>query len=98
MDPNTFRKLLPIIPVRPLLPPFLSSLPAAVLDPPKLIVTHCDLGALCVDLLPPVEHLRKVYQELDYQLKIQAADTLMNMVGLQDSPALLPLPLPSTCL
>lgn len=74
-----------------------SSLPSAKLDPPRLVVTPCGKGALCVDVLPPVENLRNIYQELSFQLEIKAAGTLHKTVGLQDSPALLPLPLTTTC-
>lgn len=62
------------------------------------MVTPCDKGALCVDVLPPVENLRSIYQELNFQLEIKAAGTLHKMVGLRDSPTLLPLPLSTTCL
>ncbi|XP_038575690.1 uncharacterized protein LOC119903522 [Micropterus salmoides] len=39
------------------------------LDLPLLTVTPCGSG-LCVDLQPPLEHLRKSYEALQYKLKI----------------------------
>ncbi|XP_075886761.1 interferon alpha/beta receptor 2-like isoform X2 [Nelusetta ayraudi] len=50
------------------------------LDPPRLVVTPCDKGALCVEVLPPVENLRTIYQELNFQLEIKTAGTLHKMV------------------
>lgn len=55
-------------------------LPAAVLDPPTLVVTRCKQEALCVDVRPPVEDWRTVYEEQDLQLVIQTGDTLEKMV------------------
>ncbi|XP_068602090.1 interferon alpha/beta receptor 2-like [Brachionichthys hirsutus] len=42
------------------------------LDPPLLSVAPCD-ARLCVDLQPPAEHLRDVYESLHYQLRIQTS-------------------------
>nr|AVJ47963.1 cytokine receptor family protein B2 [Siniperca chuatsi] len=39
------------------------------LDLPLLTVTPCG-SDLCVDLHPPMEHLRKIYDSLDYKLRI----------------------------
>ncbi|XP_070831846.1 interferon alpha/beta receptor 2-like [Chaetodon trifascialis] len=40
------------------------------LDPPLLTVTACGTN-LCVDFQPPVEHLRQIYESLQYTLRIQ---------------------------
>lgn len=65
-----------------------------MLDPPRLVVTRCKKRALCVDVLPPVEDLRSVYQELHLQLVVRTSDTLEKMVGLQNSHSFLPYPSP----
>ncbi|GAA6219747.1 cytokine receptor family member b2 isoform X1 [Lates japonicus] len=41
------------------------------MDLPQLTVTPCH-RALCVDLNPPMEHLRKIYDNLTYKLKIKS--------------------------
>lgn len=45
--------------------------PSAHLDLPLLTLTPCD-GDLCVDLRPPVEDLREIYESLRYSLRISS--------------------------
>lgn len=53
--------------------------PAAIPDNPRLTVTPCGKD-LCVDLQPPVENLKKIYDYLNYKLKIQSANKAYEQV------------------
>ncbi|XP_026152327.1 interferon alpha/beta receptor 2-like [Mastacembelus armatus] len=48
------------------------------LDLPLLTVTPCS-GNLCVDLHPPVEHLRTIYASHNYRLKIQSNSVIVQV-------------------
>lgn len=45
----------------------------AIPDNPRLTVTPCGKD-LCVDLQPPVENFRKIYEDLKYKLKVQSTN------------------------